>query len=87
MDNQWLISFKEKLDQHYTWPASYIFKFIVPTGKEQQVKDLFPGEETTDKLSRQGNYVSVSIELMMFSSDSVIEIYERASHIDGIVAL
>jgi putative lipoic acid-binding regulatory protein len=87
MDQQWFISFREKLDQHYEWPALYIFKFIVPKGKEQQVKDLFPGRTTTDRPSRQGNYISLSVEMVMLSSDAVVEIYERASHIEGIVAL
>jgi hypothetical protein len=81
------MSFREKLDQHYAWPALYIFKFIVPKGKEQEVKDLFNGRTTSDRPSKQGNYTSLSIEMMMPSSDAVIEIYERASHIEGIVAL
>lgn len=87
MDNQWIKSFREKLDEHYTWPSSYLFKFIVPTGKEQEVKDLFPHHHTSDKLSKQGNYTSLSVEMVMPSSDAVIEIYEKASRIEGIVAL
>lgn len=87
MDPQWLNSFREKLDNHYGWPSLYLFKFIVPTGREQEVKDLFPRHLTTDKLSKQGNYTSVSVEVMMPSSEAVIEIYEKASRIEGIVAL
>lgn len=87
MDQQWLMSFREKLDQHHAWPTLYIFKFIVPKGKEHEVKDLFPGHTTSDRPSRKGNYTSLSIEMMMPSSDAVIEIYEKASHIEGIVAL
>ncbi len=87
MDNQWLTSFREKLDEHYQWPALYIFKFIVPKGKEQEVKGLFPNRTTTDKPSKKGNYTSLSIEMVMPSSDSVIEVYEKASRIEGIVAL
>lgn len=87
MDKAWVNSFREKLDQHYAWPALYLFKFIVPTGREQQVKDLFPRHETSEKLSKNGNYTSVTIQVMMPSTDAVIEIYERASTIEGIVAL
>jgi putative lipoic acid-binding regulatory protein len=87
MDPQWMESFREKLDKHYVWPSLYLFKFIVPTGKEQEVKDLFPRHTTSDKLSRQGNYTSLSVELMMPSSEAVIAVYEKASHIEGIVAL
>jgi putative lipoic acid-binding regulatory protein len=87
MDKQWLISFREKLDQHYAWPSLYIFKFIVPTGKEQQVKNLFPLHDTAEKLSKQGNYTSITVQMMMPSSDSVIAIYEEASAIEGLIAL
>ena len=42
MDQEWLKSFREKLDQHYAWPSLYVFKFIVPAGQEEAVKKLFP---------------------------------------------
>jgi len=87
MDQNWVNSFREKLDQHYAWPELYVFKFIVPAGKEEQVKKLFPNNTATEKLSKQGNYVSVTIQAMMHSSDAVIEMYKLASEIEGIVAL
>jgi uncharacterized protein len=87
MDNQWRISFREKLDQHYAWPSLYIFKFIVPAGKEPEVKKLFPQHDTSEKQSKQGNYTSITVQMMMPSSDSVIEIYEQASSIEGLIAL
>lgn len=87
MNDQSINSFREKLDEHYTWPAVYIFKFIVPVGKEDEVKQLFPKHIPSEKLSKQGNYVSVTAELTMISSDAVIEIYIKASAIQGIVAL
>ncbi|HEY3401932.1 MAG TPA: DUF493 family protein [Ohtaekwangia sp.] len=87
MDQQWINGFREKLDQHYSWPSIYIFKFIVPAGKEQEVKQLFPMHTTTEKQSGKGNYTSITIQMMMPSSNAVIEIYERASKIEGIVAL
>jgi putative lipoic acid-binding regulatory protein len=64
-----------------------MFKFIVPTGKENQVKELFPHHTTTEKQSRQGNYTSITVQMMMPSSDAVIGIYERASIIEGLIAL
>jgi uncharacterized protein len=87
MDQNWIDSFREKLDQHYTWPALYIFKFIVPTGKEAEVKQLFPNHTTVEKLSKQGNYTSVTVEMMMPSGEEVLSIYIEASKIEGIVAL
>jgi uncharacterized protein len=87
MDDSRIDSFRQKLDQHYAWPSIYIFKFIVPAGKEQEVKDLFPRHQTSDKLSKNGNYVSITIEAMMPSTEAVITIYEKASTIEGIVSL
>jgi len=87
MDQEWINGFRSKLDEHYSWPALYIFKFIVPTGKEGDLKNLFPLHTSSDKLSTQGNYVSVTFNMMMPSSDSVIEVYERVSKIEGLIAL
>ncbi|HYG18070.1 MAG TPA: DUF493 family protein [Ohtaekwangia sp.] len=87
MDEAWIAGFREKLDQHHSWPSLYIFKFIVPTGREQEVKNLFPTHTVTEKLSRNGNYVSLTAQIMAPSSDAVIAIYVSASRIEGIVAL
>ncbi len=87
MDQHWLNGFREKLNQHYAWPSLYIFKFIVPTGKEGDVKKLFPLHTTTDRLSKEGKYTSITIQMMMPSSESVIDIYERAASIEGLIAL
>ena len=87
MDQQWINGFREKLDQHYSWPALYMFKFIVPAGKVEQVKQLFPLHTVSEKPSSQGNYTSITIQMMMPSSNAVVDIYIKASKIEGIVAL
>jgi putative lipoic acid-binding regulatory protein len=87
MNEEWINSFREKLEQHYAWPSLYIFKFIVPTGKEQQVKELFPHHEATERGSAQGKYTSVTVNVMMQSSEAVIDIYKRAALIEGLIAL
>jgi uncharacterized protein len=87
MDKEWFKSFGEKLDQHYAWPSLYIFKFIVPKGKEEELKKLFPLHSTTEKQSKNGNYSSVTIQMMMPSSQAVIEIYHQAAAIEGLIAL
>jgi hypothetical protein len=87
MDQNWIDSFREKLDRHYTWPALYVFKFIVPTGKEEEVRNLFPLHTTIEKSSKQGNYKSITAEMLMASGEDVLTIYIKASTIEGIVAL
>jgi uncharacterized protein len=79
--------FREKLDRHYHWPALYMFKFIVPKGKEKEVKSLFPLHRSTQKSSKNGNYVSITIQMMMPSSHAVVDVYISAAQVEGIIAL
>jgi len=87
MDQEWVNNFRVKLDEHHSWPTVYIFKFIVPKGKEEELKNLFPLHTSTDKVSTQGNYISVTFQMMMPSSDAVIEVYKRVSSIEGLISL
>lgn len=80
-------SFKQKLDQQHDWPSLYMFKFIVPTGKEEEVFALFPKNDLTTKKSRKGNYTSVTAQVMMRSSEDVVEKYKAAHQIEGVMAL
>jgi hypothetical protein len=87
MDEAWRNSFREKLEQHYQWPALYTFKFIVPQHKAEEVKKLFPTRTPEEKSSSQGNYISFTFSMMMPSSDAVIEVYQKATAIEGLIAL
>lgn len=87
MDQQWIDNFRTKLEQHYSWPSLYIFKFIVPSGKENELKKLFPNHSVTEKNSSQGKYISLTMQIMASSSDSVIEVYQKAATVQGLIAL
>ncbi len=88
MNPDWVNSFRDKLDRFYAWPALYTFKFIVPTAKQDELRKLFPLHTTAaEKSSGQGKYISITYQMMMPSSDSVIEVYQRVEGIEGIVAL
>lgn len=80
-------AFKEKLDAQTSFPALYMFKFIVPKGKEEEVRKLLPKHEVTLKESAKGTYVSATIQAMMRDSDAIMKVYEEASKIEGIIAL
>ena len=82
-----LASLKEQLDSQTDFPTLYMFKFIVPIGREKEVARLLPNNEVTLKKSNKGNYISVTIKAMMPSSESIISIYTRASEIEGIISL
>lgn len=82
-----LEAFKEKLDGAHKWPSLYMFKFIVPKGKEGEVFALFPKNDLSTKESSKGNYISVTAKVMMGSSDAVMEKYHQANKIEGVLAL
>ncbi|MBA4144623.1 MAG: DUF493 domain-containing protein [Azospira oryzae] len=87
MNEEQIKSFKEKLDQAHAWPVLYMFKFIVPKGKEEDMRKLFAHHPPTEKASQNGNFISFTAQMMMHSSDAVIEVYQQASAIEGIIAL
>lgn len=80
-------NFKELLDQEYSWPCVYTFKFIVPQGQKEKVESLFPNYEINFRNSTKGKYVSLTIQLEASSSDLIIAIYEKAATIEGLIAL
>ena len=72
------------------WPSICLFKFIVPNDNEKMalVSALFDENANISyHTSSKGNYVSVSVKEVMLSGDSVIEIYEKAVKIEGIISL
>ncbi|MBC6365491.1 DUF493 domain-containing protein [Algoriphagus sp. AK58] len=80
-------AFKEKLESVGQFPMLYMFKFIVPAGREHEVGALFPTHEVTLKPSSGGKYISTTVQLMAESADFVIEVYEKASQIEGVISL
>lgn len=87
MDEARRKEFAEKLDAFYAWPALYTFKFIVKSGQEEELRKLFPLHTDTARASKNGNYTSVTFQMMMPGSQAVIDVYEKASVIEGIIAL
>jgi hypothetical protein len=87
MDPAWIESVREKLGQHYSWPTLYMFKFIVPKGKEGELRNLFPLHIPSEKESKNGNYISLTLQMMMPSGKAVVSVYQKVSAIEGIIAL
>jgi putative lipoic acid-binding regulatory protein len=88
---EFYIKLKASLEETTSFPAQYMYKFIVPTDEEktQEVKNLFNhlGAVIETKHSKGGKYTSVSIVVSMSSADAVIEKYKEASTIEGIISL
>jgi hypothetical protein len=82
---------KVELENTHTWPAEYLFKFIVPTdaGKIATVQNTFNGLGAVmhTKKSKNETYTSISVNVQMESAQSVIDKYLEVSVIEGIISL
>ncbi len=81
---------REHLTKDFTWPSVYMFKFIAPAENRifAMLHDLFPHQaEFTNRHSAGGKYVSITVKEMMLSVDEVIERYQKASAIEGVIIL
>lgn len=82
---------KSQLEDTTSFPADYMYKFIVPSNENQEaeVQDLFnnKGAVITTKKSKTGKYISVSIVLKVQDSEEVISYYKKAEKIKGIISL
>ena len=82
---------KEKLDETTTFPAKYLYKFIVP-GDGDGVKEIeaifnFGGAVITTTPSKTGKFVAVSILIKMQSSAQVIEKYLEVGAVKDVISL
>ena len=75
------------LDSQYDFPATYIFKFIVPKSEEGRVKKLFPNNAVELRPSSKGKYTSVTCSVKVNQVEEIIFIYREAELIPGIVSL
>lgn len=83
-------SLREKLETNPEWPRVYFFKFIVPSDNKKlaKVEALFGAEaQVSLKQSSKGNFVSVSAKELMLSAHGIVERYEKAAEIEGLMAL
>jgi putative lipoic acid-binding regulatory protein len=80
-------SFREKLESEHTFPGPYLFKFIVPVEKKDEVLKILPRGDVSLKESSKATYVSITLKAQVIQSQQVIDIYSRAYQIEGIVAL
>ena len=79
--------FKEKLEANHYFPCAYMFKFIVPLNKKEALIDLLPKVALKIKTSATNKFVSITLSVEMESSDKVIDIYNQAYQIEGIIAI
>lgn len=82
---------KVELDMSNTWPALYLFKFIVPTVADNvvRVEQAFDcmGAVIKTRKSKTGKFTSVSVDVQIKDSQEIIDKYLEVSTIKGIVSL
>jgi putative lipoic acid-binding regulatory protein len=81
---------KEKLEHVHEWPGVYMFKFIFEPDADRlsRVLALFPPEsEVLRKYSKGGKYLSLTVKEVMITADDVVDRYDRASEISGVIVL
>ncbi len=82
---------KEELLRTSSWPADYLYKFIVPTDAEKikAIQNIFDntGAVIESKKSSKGKYTSLSITVCLKDPDAVIFHYKEVSKVDGVISL
>ena len=82
---------KEELLKSNSWPADYLYKFIVPTDlkKINQIQQIFDntGAVIESKKSSKGKYTSLSVMVNLANPDAVIEKYKEVGLIEGVISL
>ena len=78
---------KEKLDNHHNWPENYTFKFIVPKEQILELTSILPKGKLSQRESKTGKYISVSLVLKINHSDEVIDVYKKATKIKNLISL
>jgi uncharacterized protein len=90
MTEEELEKFKLKLSESMSFPGVYMFKFIVKSENRSiaLVENLFDASaDILTKESRRGNYTSVTAKVVVIHVDEIIEVYRKASRIEGIMFL
>ncbi len=72
------------------FPHVYMFKFIIKADNRAMalIEVLFDEDaEIIQKQSSKGSYISITIKQVVLSVDEIISIYQKASGIEGVMAL
>ena len=90
IDEVFLSSLENKLNDTTDWPSVYMFKFIVPSDNRNiaMIEAMYGDEaQIFTKESRAGKYISITIKVVMLNAKEVIEKYRSAAKIEGLIAL
>lgn len=82
---------KVELDMSNTWPALYLFKFIVPSESNNVVRVELAfdcmGAIIKTRKSKTGKFTSISVDVQVKDSQEIVDKYLEVSTITGIISL
>ena len=83
---------RAQLQDTSIWPSVYLYKFIVRTkpSRVKQIEVIFDnmGAVISTRLSKNGKYTSLSVNVHMKNPDAVIEIYKQIGReVEGVISL
>jgi len=82
---------KVELDMSNTWPALYLFKFIVPSESNNVVRVELAfdcmGAIIKTRKSKTGKFTSISVDVQVKNSQEIVDKYLEVSTITGIISL
>ena len=88
---EFYVSLKEKLTELHNFPEDFLYKFIIPSSEQKMIEiyQVFDGVKTTitNRDSKNGKYVSVTINAFVLDADHVVKLYKEVAKIEGIIML
>lgn len=82
---------KEKLNEVHNFPENYLFKFIIPNNQEKltEIYQVFDNIETTitNRDSKNGKYISLTINTFVLDADQVVDIYQKVAKVKDAIML
>lgn len=91
MDQSDIERIKKTIDETHEWPSVFMFKFIVPSDNVRiaEVEALFNTQTAQIRMnaSRNGKYTSITAHEVVTDAENVMDVYKKASKIEGLIAL
>lgn len=91
MASQTFDELKKKLEESIkTFPYIYMFKFIIKADNKTMalLETIFDNDaDIIQKQSSTGKYISITVKQVVMSVDEIIDIYQKAEKIEGVISL
>lgn len=82
-----LDKFKALLDDQYSWPDYYSFKFIIKSNNKESLIKALAGFDISENQSSKAKYTSITARRLIQSTEEVVAVYTEVSKIEGIISL